>query len=92
MYQIQFYLDDDPLHVATMCRYVPAIGAGITFEHPTRKAPPTRYRVVDVDHGYVERGTGAGEYKESTVAVYLIGADDPRRVAYLPDSDPRSQK
>lgn len=78
MAPIQFYLDDEPLAGVAFTRAVPGIGEGITLEYIDRR-PPSRYRVVDVDRGYVQAGPKGSAFKESTIAVYLIDSNDPRR-------------
>jgi hypothetical protein len=83
MIPLQFYLDDDPIGDVKLARSVPSIGEGMTLEFIDR-VPTARYRVVDVDRGYVQANPRSTTFKESTVAVYLIGADDPRREGITP--------
>ncbi len=79
MFPIMFYLDDEPIGEVDIARRVPAIGEGITLDHAATGRPPGRYRVVDVDSGFVQSGSRGSKYRPSTVAVYLIAHDDPRR-------------
>jgi hypothetical protein len=78
MIPVQFYLDDDPYGDVKLARSIPGIGEGITLEYIDRKETG-RFRVVDVDRGYVQANPRSTTFKESTVAVYLIDHNDPRR-------------
>ena len=86
MYDLVFYHDDDknPLPETALARSrtsrkVPGIGEGVTFVTRDGAGAPSRYRVVDVDHAYTAQHQ-ATNFTESTVAVYLIDHDDPRRL------------
>jgi len=78
---LRFVLFDDQTQVGEvkLARFVPSKGDGITHESVKSGEPMRRYRVIDVDRGYVQSNPGGGVYKESTVVVYLIDANDPRR-------------
>jgi hypothetical protein len=73
--------DDDQVQVGEvkMARDVPRVGEGMTFESVATGEPMRRFRVHDVDRGYVQTTPRQATYKESTVVVYLIDANDPRR-------------
>jgi hypothetical protein len=88
---IQFALFDDRTNVGEVkhARSVPAIGEGITLEPVKTGERPRRFRVHDVDRGYVQTGPGSPIYRDSTVIVYLIDADDPRRDLVDGDNPPR---
>lgn len=84
MFEIRFYSDDDrdpnpedAIAVTRTARKVPDIGHGVTLV--TRDGTLRRYRVVDVDHGYTAQHAH-NTFTESTVAVYVMDADDPRRL------------
>lgn len=83
MIPMQFARFDDntPLGGVQFARQVPRIGDGITLEPVATGETARRYRVEDVDRGYVQTGPKTATYKESTVTVYLIDVDDPRRDA-----------
>jgi hypothetical protein len=88
---LQFALFDDrtTLGEVKLARSVPAIGEGITLEPVKTGEHPRRFRVHDVDRGYVQTGPRAATFRESTVLVYLIDADDPRRDLVDGDPNPR---
>lgn len=71
--------DDTPLGGVQFARSVPHIGEGITLEAVATGDPLRRYRVEDIDRGYIQTGPKSIVYRESTVTVYVIDADDPRR-------------
>lgn len=81
MIPMQFYLEDDttPLGEVKLARRVPCIGEGVTLEPLATGGRPRRFRVVEVDNGYVQSTPKSAVYKDGGVAVYLIDADDPRR-------------
>ncbi len=73
--------DNDRVQVGEVkfARSVPRRGEGITHEALATGEPMRRYRVHDIDRGYVQATPKSTVYKESTVTVYLIDANDPRR-------------
>lgn len=80
MTPLQFVtLDGTPLCDVKFARSVPSIGEGITLEPVATGDKPRQYRVDDVDRGFVQASPKSSTYKESTVVVYLIDHDDPRR-------------
>lgn len=87
IYELRFYSDDDrdpkpddAIAVARTSRKVPGIGEAVTLVARDGQSNPRRYRVVDVDHGYVAQHPTGTNFNESTVAVYVMDADDPRRL------------
>lgn len=81
MIPLQFARFDDGsmLGAVQFARTVPRVGEGITLEPVATGESPRRYRVEDVDRGYVQSGPKQPTYKESTVTIYVIDANDPRR-------------
>lgn len=80
MLPVQFSLEDGtPVGDVKFAREAPRIGEGITLEAVATGVAARRFRVVDVDRGYIQTTPKSSTYKDSTVTVYLIDADDPRR-------------
>lgn len=84
MYELIFYDDDDrvanpetALARTTISRKVPHIGEGITLV-VRDGTTPRRFRVVDVDHAYTAQNHEV-TFKDSTVSVFIVDANDPRR-------------
>lgn len=81
MLPLQFVRFDDgtPLGDVKLAREIPRIGEGITLEAVATGEHSRRYRVEDVDRGYIQTSPKTTAHKESTVTVYLIDVNDPRR-------------
>jgi hypothetical protein len=73
--------DESPVGEVKLAREAPRIGEGITLEPLATGDQPRRFRVHDIDRGYVQATPKSPAHKESTVVVYLIDANDPRREA-----------
>lgn len=81
MLPLQFVRFDDgtPVGDVKLARDIPRIGEGITLEAVASGEQSRRFRVEDVDRGYIQTTPKSSTHKESTVTVYLIDANDPRR-------------
>lgn len=81
MTPLRFVMLDDGTQVGEVAfaRSVPRIGEGITLEPGRQGEDPRRFRVDDIDRGYIQAGAKTSTYKDSTVTVYLIDVNDPRR-------------